>query len=153
MCEWLHKIFVYSSYHFFAYFRFASTSFYFMKFSCSFVVQSYIYVLKWYIIHCVIYFRFIECWQTWHLGKVNKKVKTEKESAIDAESSCLGFTSFNVSLVYSLKRPINYCCRFCNILCMIFKKRLFIEVRLKAIIPISKYSIINNAQITYQHLG
>ena len=31
------------------------------------------------------------------------------------------------SLVYSLKRPINFCCRICTILCMILKKRLFIE--------------------------
>ena len=30
-------------------------------------------------------------------------------------------------LVYSLKRPINYCCNICTIFCMIFKKRLFIE--------------------------
>ena len=27
------------------------------------------------------------------------------------------------SLVYSLKRPINYCCRICTILCTISKKR------------------------------
>ena len=43
------------------------------------------------------------------------------------ESSCLGFTSFNVPLIYSLKRPINYCCWIWTILCKIFKKRLFIE--------------------------
>ena len=31
------------------------------------------------------------------------------------------------SLVYSLKRPINYCCRICTILCTILKKRQYIE--------------------------
>ena len=36
---------------------------------------------------------------TWHLRKVNKKVKGERISNwIDAQSSCLGFTSFNLSL-------------------------------------------------------
>ena len=30
-------------------------------------------------------------------------------------------------IVYSLKRPINYCCRICTILRMIFKKSLFVE--------------------------
>ena len=63
-----------------------------------------------------------------HLGKVSKKVKTERVSnLIDAQFSCLGFTSFNVPFVYSLKRLINYCCKICTILCMIFKKLLFIE--------------------------
>ena len=34
---------------------------------------------------------------TWHLSKVNKKVKTERISSwIDAQSSCLVFKSFNV---------------------------------------------------------
>ena len=59
----------------------------------------------------------------------------QRESAnwIDAQSLCLGFTSFNAPrpppppLVYSLKQSINYCCRVCTILCMIFKKCLFIE--------------------------
>ena len=38
MREYVQKIFVYSlSYYFFAYFRFVSTSFYFMKLSSSFV--------------------------------------------------------------------------------------------------------------------
>ena len=31
------------------------------------------------------------------------------------------------SLSHYLKQPINYCCRVCAILCMILKKRLFIE--------------------------
>ena len=47
-------------------------------------------------------------------GEVKKKYKTEKvRNWIDSQSSYLGFTSFNISLVYSLKRPINYCCRIC----------------------------------------
>ena len=29
--------------------------------------------------------------------------------------------------VYSLKRPTNYCCKMCTILCMIFKNRLFMK--------------------------
>ena len=34
---------------------------------------------------------------TWHLDKVNNKVKSERvRNWIDAQSSCLGFTSFNV---------------------------------------------------------
>ena len=34
---------------------------------------------------------------TWHLGKVNKEVKSERvRNWIDAQSSCFGFTSFNV---------------------------------------------------------
>ena len=34
---------------------------------------------------------------TWHLGKVNKKVKSERvRNWIDARFSCFGFTSFNV---------------------------------------------------------
>ena len=34
---------------------------------------------------------------TWQLHKINKKAKTERVSNwIDAQSSCLGFTSFNI---------------------------------------------------------
>ena len=51
----------------------------------------------------------------------NKKTRNNKtdrvRSWIDTQSS----------LVHSLKRPINYCCRICTILCMILKKLLFIE--------------------------
>ena len=44
---------------------------------------------------------------TWHLGKVNKKGKTERVSnLIEAQLSCFGFTSFKVPHVYSLKQPI-----------------------------------------------
>ena len=50
---------------------------------------------------------------------------TNSLSSFNAQSLCLGITSFNVP---PIKQPINYCCRFCTILCMVFKKRLFIEV-------------------------
>ena len=54
----------------------------------------------WSDIYCLIYFVFIECLYVhlfWHLGKVSKKVTTERDSSwIDAYFSCLGFTSFNV---------------------------------------------------------
>ena len=64
---------------------------------------------------------------TWHLDKVNK-VKTERvNNLIDAQFLCLGVTGFNVTLGYSPKRPINSCCRICIILCVVFKKCLFIE--------------------------
>ena len=42
---------------------------------------------------------------TWHLGKVTKIVKTERVSNwIDAQSSCLGFPSFNVPASWLPKR-------------------------------------------------
>ena len=42
---------------------------------------------------------------TWHLGKVTKIVKTERVSNwIDAQSSCLGFPSFNVPASWFPKR-------------------------------------------------
>ena len=54
------------------------------------------------------------------------KVKTQGVSSlIDDHSSCLEFTSFNVPPVWSLKQPINYCCRICTILFMTLKKCLF----------------------------
>ena len=40
-----------------------------------------------------------------------------------ALSHCVWGSRVSTSL---LKRPINYCCRICTILCMVFKKRLFI---------------------------
>ena len=97
---------------------------------------NHIYVLMWNIIHCVNLPNFffhelkafpnfsIFCFHrkiTWNLGKVNRKVK-RLSNWTDAQ-----LTSFNVPLAYSLKRPINYCCRICTILCIIFKTRLFIE--------------------------
>lgn len=67
--------------------------------------------------------------RTWHLSKVNKKVQIERVSNGNVtQSSCFGFMSFNAPLlVYSIKWPINYCYRIYLILCMILKKRLFIE--------------------------
>ena len=89
----------------------------------------------WSDIICLIYFGFVEClyiytdflknnlnsWQS------NRKLKLSVRSWIDAQSSCLGFSSFTVPLIYSVKRPINYCCIICTTVCIIFKKRLFIE--------------------------
>ena len=53
-----------------------------------------------------------------------------RESAVELTHSPRVWVSWvsTSPLVYYLKRPINYCCRICTILCMIFKKRLFIEV-------------------------
>ena len=68
---------------------------------------------------------------TWHLYKVNKNVNidTKIESAIEPTFSfCVwGSRVSAFLLVNSLKRSINYCCWICTILCMIFKKPLFIE--------------------------
>ena len=64
----------------------------------------------------------------WYLVKVNKKVETKRVSnLVEFHCLCLGFMSFNIPLVYSLKRLINYCFRICSILCMIFKKWLFLK--------------------------
>ena len=59
----------------------------------------------------------------------NRKVKAERESSVELTlSPCAWGSKVSTSpLIYSLKRPINYCCRICTFLCMIFKKRLFIE--------------------------
>ena len=73
------------------------------------------------------------CKKTSHFGKVNKKVKTER-SAIKLRLSPRVWDS-QVSTssplphlpCYSLKRPINYCCRTSPILCMIFKICMFIK--------------------------
>ena len=70
-----------------------------------------------------------------YLVKVNKKVETKRVSnLVEFHCLCLGFTSFNIPLVYSLKRLINYCFRICNILCMIFKKRLFLKALYKPLL-------------------
>ena len=45
---------------------------------------------------------------------------------VDAQPLCLGFTSFNFPLCL-LKCPLNYYCRLCTILCMIFKRLLFMQ--------------------------
>ena len=68
------------------------------------------------------------CKICWSLGKVNNTVKTERVNIwIDAQSLCMGLTDCNAPLVYFLKRLMNYCCRICTILCIIFKKLLLIE--------------------------
>ena len=66
-------------------------------------VPNHIYILE-YIIHCLIYFGFIECLYMYFFGKNNltswqskQKVKTVRVSNwIDAQFSCLRFTNFNV---------------------------------------------------------
>ena len=139
------------SYHFFTYFRFFLNFTLFheslLLFHCLIdLVCSYIWKfpiismfwsdmlsIAWYILdllnvyRCICFGRYSEK-ITWYLGKVYKKAKTERVgNGIDAQSFCLRFTSFNLPLLYSLKPLIIYCCRICTILCMIFKKRLFIE--------------------------
>ena len=67
---------------------------------------------------------------TWYLGKINKKVKTERvgwrRRELTLSPHVWGLRVSTCPLVYCLKQPINYCCRIFTILCMIFKKHLFI---------------------------
>ena len=142
--KWLQKIFVYSLlYYFFVYFRFVSTLFYLMKLSSSFIVwltlrtviskssksyPNHIYVLKWYILYCLIYFGFFECLYM-HMIWQRKQARTRlKELEVELTLSPVWGSRFSMSsLVYSLKRLVIYCCRISTILCMILKKRMFIE--------------------------
>ena len=65
--------------------------------------------------------------KTWH-RQSNSKLRW-RESAVELTLSPRVFGS-QVSrshLIYSLRRPIDYCCRSCTILWMILKKNLFIE--------------------------
>ena len=65
---------------------------------------------------------------TWHLGKVNKKGKTERVSnLIEAQLSCFGFTSFKVPHVYSLKQPIIIVVEFVPFYLWYSKNVCFIE--------------------------
>ena len=80
------------------------------------------------------YFVYFHWKATWHLGKINKKVKTERvNNWTESQSSCLGSRVPTFPLVYSPKQPISYCCRIYTILSMIFKKRLFIEALCRAL--------------------
>ena len=56
---------------------------------------------------------------TLHVVKQSHVRVTSKDSKDSA------FTA--IPPLYSLKRLINYCCKICTILCIIFKKCLFIE--------------------------
>ena len=137
MREWLQKIFVYSVLHyFFVYFRFVSTSFYFMKLSSCVVwftnisnSPNQIYAKSLHALKTFPNFSFVWLHRKiiWHLDKVSKQVN--RETAIDlALSPCVWGLRVSASpLVYSLKRTINYFCRICTNLCMIFKKRLPME--------------------------
>ena len=60
------------------------------------------------------------------LAKKTRNNKTERVKSWIALRPCVCGSRFSMSLlVYSLKRPINYCSTICTILCMILKKRLF----------------------------
>ena len=86
-------------------------------------VPNHIYVLKWYIFYCFIYFGYFECLYMHLIWQRQERVR----SWIALSPRVWG-SPFSMSfLVYSLKPPINYSCRICTILCMILKKRLFIE--------------------------
>ena len=98
---------------------------------------------------------------TWHLGKIKKKVKL-RESAIELTRRVWGSRVSASPVVYSLKRPINYFCRICTTLCMIFKERLFIETLCRPLFtkyahykPLFQFqnNALNNARIPHQHLG
>ena len=90
--------------------------------------------LKWVFINWLIYFGFVECLYKDFLKnnstsrQSNRKLRL-KESAVELTlSPCVwGSQVSTAPLIYFLKQLINYCCRICTILCMIFKKCLFIE--------------------------
>ena len=71
-----------------------------------------------------IYSKISSCtWKiTWHLDKVDKKVKADKVSSwVDAQSSWLRF-SFNVRIVYFVKQAINNVIKFAPIYIWYSKK-------------------------------
>ena len=84
---------------------------------------------------------------TWHLGKVKMNIKREREREREREPTIeltlsprvWGSRVSTSPLVYSLKQSINYCCRICTILCMIFEKRLFIEALWRPLV--TKYAL------------
>ena len=92
MREWLQKIFVYSILHyFFVYFRFVSTSFYFMKLSSCVVwftnisnSPNQIYAKSLHALKTFPNFSFVWLHRKiiWHLDKVNKQVNTESQQLI-----------------------------------------------------------------------
>ena len=64
----------------------------------------------------------------WHLGKETKKLRLRASANELKLSPCVWGSRISTSpLVFSLKRPINHCCRIYTILCRTLKKRLFIE--------------------------
>ena len=78
-------------------------------------MQKFLHILKAFHIFSFVCFHWKK---TWYLGKVNKKVKTERvRNWIEAHFSCLDSRVSTSSLAYSLKQLINYCCRICTILC------------------------------------
>ena len=109
MREWLQKIFVYS-YHI-------------LSLPISVLARLFLHVFKAFPNFSFVCFH----WKIiWNLRKVNKKVNAEIAMELTLSPRVWGSRVSTSLLVYSLKRPINYCCRICTILC-IFKKRLLIE--------------------------
>ena len=107
-------------------------------------VPNHMYVSKRYITYCLMYFWFIEClyihlfWQVsgGNSEKNNLESRQSKQKKLRLRESAVELTLSprvwgswvsTSPLVYSLKRPINYCCRICTTLCMTFKKCLFME--------------------------
>ena len=132
----LQKIFVYSLFwyffvYFFVYFRcFISWSSPLPLHCLIDLLNSYIqtfpiiYVLKWYILYCLIYFGFFECLYMHLIWQRKQEITRLRELKVELTLSPRAWGSrFSMSsLVYSLKRLINYCCRICTILCTILKK-------------------------------
>ena len=85
-------------------------------------VLNHIYVLKWYMIHCLIILDLLNVYTCICFDKINKNSEIELMLSLRIWGSRVSTSP----LVYSLKRPIN-CCRICKILCIILKKRLFTE--------------------------
>ena len=120
MREWVLKIYVYSLSYYFVLFHKALL----LKLSSNICEKSFRYLRHFLPFFFFVYFH----WKiTCQLGKVNKKVKTESQQ-LNWRSIFVLWVSTSL-FVYSLKRPISYCCRISTILCMIFEKRLFIKVR------------------------
>ena len=98
MCEWFQKTFIYS-YHIIYLPISVLSRLRFISWSSP---SQALLKSKWKFLHALKAFPNVSSvcfhWKiTWHLGKANKKVKTERVSNwIDAQSSCLGLTSFNV---------------------------------------------------------
>ena len=73
-------------------------------------------------------------------------IAKSRESAIESTfSPCICVARVSTSpFVYSLKQPINYCCRICTILCMIFKnvcpQKCFVDHYFRNIRILNHYS-------------
>ena len=176
MCEWLQKMFVYAfSYYFFAYFHFVLTS---LFFSWSAPPPPF-FLLIWYTVTSessqshisfeVIYYPLLNVFWIYLMSmyrfvltgirrKFRRYTKLSYANFPFRKSNLRenSFTCLTFLLVYSLKWRINYCCRICIILCMIFKKTSVHRSALKTIAnhySHFKICIMNNGSIAHQHLG